>query len=113
MPDYIDSDEIRTGRNAENNVPRDSRYIRCSRCGWMCNTDRDIRAPYGSKTGEGVTREQVVQYDGAPDTTPVEYDGEDEDGRRVTYDGHRSDFTITGGCPFCGSYTFDKEEYGS
>jgi hypothetical protein len=29
----------------------------------------------------------------------------------VTYDGYRTDFTITGGCPFCGSYCYDQEEY--
>ena len=113
MPDRIDSDEVRYGRNAETAVPKDSSYVRCSRCGFMCSIDRDIRAPYGSKLGQGISHPEIVQYDGGPDSTPVDYDGEDSEGRRVSYDGYRSDFTVTGGCPFCGSYTYDKEEYNS
>jgi hypothetical protein len=52
--------------------------------------------------GEGITHPEIVEYDGGPDATPVEYDGLDSSGRRVSYDGYRSDFTVTSGCPLCG-----------
>jgi hypothetical protein len=77
----VPSDEIRYGRHAETGAYRDSRYVRCSRCGFMCHLDRDMRAPYGSHAGEGVTRVTGV-----------------------------NDFTVTGGCPSCGAFTYDQEE---
>ena len=110
---YIQTNQVRSGRNAENVVPKDSSYIRCSRCGFMCSTDRDIRAPYGSRLGQGIRHLEIVEYDGGPDDTETLYDGPDEEGRTVSYDGYRSDFTITGGCPFCGIYTYDKDEFKS
>ena len=113
MPEPIRSDEVRYGRNAETVPLKDSRYIRCSRCGFMCHLDRELRAPYGSTLGMGTKSAEVVDYDGGPDTDPVEYDGEDSEGRRVDYDGGRTDTEITGGCPMCGSYAYDKEEHRS
>lgn len=75
MPGPIRSDEVTYGRNAEVAPLKDSRFVRCYRCGFMCHLDRDIHLPYGSRTGQGVTHPEVVQYDGAPDSPPVQYDG--------------------------------------
>lgn len=75
----IPSDAIQGGRNFDKGAYRDDRYVRCGRCGYVANMDRHARASYGSKAGEGVSRTEGV-----------------------------NDFTITGGCPFCGALTFDK-----
>jgi hypothetical protein len=106
----VPSDAVEHGRHAEHKARRDKRYYRCNRCGFVCHLDRDVRLPYGSRAGQGITHPEIVAYDGGPDATPVEYDGLDSEGRRVSYDGYRSDFTITGGCPLCGSFLYDKEE---
>jgi len=113
MGRFLESKEVRYGRNADNAFPQDSHYVRCGRCGFMCNTDRDVRAPWGSRLGMGITHPEIVAYDGGPDSTPVEYDGADSEERLVSYDGYRTDFNVVGGCPFCGAYTYDKEEYRS
>lgn len=72
----IYSEEVRYGRNAETYVPKDSSFVRCKRCGFMCSTDRDTRAPYRSSIGQGISHPEIVEYDGGPDATPVEYDGQ-------------------------------------
>ena len=68
--------DIYTGRNA---TPFKTGKRRCGRCGFICDTKRDIRASYGSKMGQGVAYVEGI-----------------------------NDFTITGGCPMCGIYTYDK-----
>lgn len=47
----IRSDAVGYGRNADV-IP--DRYVRCSRCGFVCDLTRDVRAPYGSRAGWGL-----------------------------------------------------------
>lgn len=97
----LPSKSVRSGRNAENVAYSDDRYVRCGRCNHVVHLDRHSRAPYGSRAGQGVTHPDKVTYD----DSAITYNN-----KGYTYDGHHVDFTITGGCPFCGAYTFDKEE---
>ena len=97
----IPSKSVHHGENAEHVAYRDDRYVRCGRCKHVVHLDRHMRAPYGSRAGQGVTHAGQISYDEAG----IEYNN-----KGYTYDGFHSDFTITGGCPFCGAYTFDKEE---
>lgn len=48
-----------TGRNAEHAPLKDSGFVRCARCGFVCHKDRDSRAPEGSRRGEGISYRQV------------------------------------------------------
>jgi hypothetical protein len=55
-----------SGLNRDLGPYRDDSYVRCAYCGFMCNKDRDSRAPYGSRTGDGISYRQVYR-----DTTIV------------------------------------------
>lgn len=93
----INSKAVHNGRNRDLGTYRDDRYVRCGRCGFVCNIDRHSRSPYGSKAGQGLTHPDPLTYDSAS-----QFDS-------GSYNGRQNDFTVTGGCPFCGSYTFDQE----
>ena len=79
-----------------------TRWHDCPVCG--CHLDRDLRVPYGSKNGDGITHPDIVGYE----ESSVEYDGDDGSERRVSYNGYRTDFTVQAGCPFCGCLVYDK-----
>jgi len=49
----------------------------------------------------GISHYTTLTYD----DSSTEYDES-----TVSYDGNVRDFTISGGCPFCGSYTYGKKE---
>jgi len=97
----IESKAVHQGRNSEDTAYRDDRYVKCSRCGHPCNLDRHLRAPFGSRVGQGVSHPDPLTYDES--LTAYNATG-------TTYNGRQNDFTITGGCPFCGSFTYDQEE---
>ena len=52
----IRSNAVKTGRNFDNTAYADDRYIRCKQCGFMCHLDRDMKAPDGSRVGDGVAQ---------------------------------------------------------
>lgn len=81
----IDSKAVRKGRNVDLGDWEDDRWVHCKRCGHVCNLDRDLRVPDGSRLGWGT------------DLTTNTY-GDDD----------RANPTVTGGCPFCGSYRYTK-----
>ena len=97
----IMSDEVVFGRNTDSRVPADGAYVRCSRCGFICNTERDERAFVRSTKGWGISYGEA--------TTTIAYDDSSTayDSSTTEYDG-----TITGtedtvrGCPFCGTYLY-------
>lgn len=52
----VRSDAVGYGRNAD--ILLDN-YVKCARCGFTCNLDRDVRAPYGSRAGWGLRYERI------------------------------------------------------
>lgn len=94
----VPSKAVHHGRNNERVAFRDDRYVRCSRCNHVTHLDRHTRASWGSRAGQGISHPDPLTYDEA-----LQFNTNDQ------YNGQQSDFTITGGCPFCGSYTFDRE----
>jgi hypothetical protein len=39
----MNSDAIHYGKNPDLGTYRDDHYVRCARCGFICNTDRDLK----------------------------------------------------------------------
>lgn len=52
----IRSDAVSYGRNSDI-IP--DNYVRCSRCGFVCDLNRDSQAPYGSRAGWGLRYERI------------------------------------------------------
>ena len=50
----VRSRAVNTGKNYDRDTYRDDRSVRCGRCGFMCNTQRDIQASEGSTQGNGI-----------------------------------------------------------
>jgi hypothetical protein len=82
----IDSDAVNNGKNNDLGTWKDNRYVRCSRCGFPCHLDRDTKEPKGSRSGWGITNTIVSGL------TATVYDP-----------------LVTGGCPQCGTYLYNKE----
>lgn len=99
-PRYID-ESIYKGRHADRKVPRGNQGARCSKCGFICNADRDRSYRDRSKAGEGhdYSSTETVNvgwgkaYWGSSDWGGV---------KTVVNVG------VTGGCPFCGTYLWQK-----
>jgi hypothetical protein len=75
------SKSVESGRNAEHVSLKDSRYVRCRQCGFVCHKDRD--AALRGKAGTGVTSTAL---------SPVNTDAMDP--------------VVSSGCPLCGAYTY-------
>lgn len=90
MTREIRSDEERTGRNAELVPFQDSRYVRCARCGWINNLDRESHLPEGSRAGWGTTQPSTTLNGAvaAGDTTitVVSTDGFSSAGQIIVYE---------------------------
>ena len=90
----IRSKTVRYGRNRDD----EDSYVRCSRCGFICNLDRDIRKSDGDKSGFGInnTAIQIAKYLYDSD---IIYDIDDDYDaiNRTIYDP-----IVTSGCPQCG-----------
>ena len=56
---WIRSDSIGYGRNNDFSVPDDKAYVKCSKCGFICNTERDTSGPRGSHLGYGIGNVQL------------------------------------------------------
>lgn len=55
----IKSDAISSGLNPDLTVPDDRSYVRCARCGFVCNTQRDLHATDGSRLGWGISNTTI------------------------------------------------------
>ena len=55
----IFSEPVRHGRNFDRGEYKDDAYIKCSKCGFICNTQRDQYSHEGSRIGWGVKYEEV------------------------------------------------------
>jgi ribosomal protein L37E len=96
----INSKAVHIGRNIDLGAYRDDRHIRCSRCGFINNLDRDTHLPEGSQAGWGTTYSDEITMDSSSvifDHTTVHFDGYYID--RETH---------VGGCRFCGTYLYNK-----
>ena len=69
MGQRIPSKAVLHGYHWDKTAFRDNMYVRCSRCGFPCNLDRDLRShPYG-REGWGTEMELVYdEYDNGSDT---------------------------------------------
>lgn len=76
------SKAINDGLNKDISDNRDDRYVRCKQCGYLCNLDRDNRAPEGSQAGDGIDLTETYGTES------------------------RINPTVTEGCPFCGSLLY-------
>lgn len=78
-----------------------SRLVRCRICGFPCDTERDPKAPDNSWAGLGInygvqlTAGTSIGDRRVPSAT----------GGATTVDQYY-DRVVTGGCPFCGCYTY-------
>ena len=98
----IDSDEVMTGRNRDK-VSGDSKFMRCSRCRFVIDTTKFQKLPEGSTAGWGMKYTEKTIYDDGD----IAYD--DISDQNYLYDGVSFDDPIvTGGCPNCGTFLYNK-----
>lgn len=123
MGQQIPSKEVYHGRNFST---ESDKFVRCSRCGFICDLQRDQRAPDGSRIGWGITytAQNVCEqeynsnetYGG--DTDQAYNDGSIYD-PDTTYDAGTGknydcvdrtiyDPIVHTGCPQCGTLRYDK-----
>jgi len=50
----IRSEAVHSGMNLDVGDYKDDRQVRCGRCGFICNVDRDLHANDGSRIGWGI-----------------------------------------------------------
>ena len=93
----IRSKAVNFGLNRDQATYDDKRYVRCWNCGFINHLDRESRASDGSRAGDGITHN--TYYDSVWGALGW---GTNMWGRGGT------DFTITGGCAFCGCLLWDK-----
>lgn len=94
------STAVHTGRNADRGAYRDERNVRCARCGFINNLDREPRLPPNSRAGWGFTYGSEITMD----DTVVTFDS-----LAVHMDGYYIDReTYVGGCRFCGTFLYNK-----
>ena len=100
MAREIYSEAVNTGRNIDRGKRPDEKFVKCAKCGFICNTQRDHKGRDGSRLGYGIAHEsRTVTFD----DDNVEFDAlVDFDGKRV------SDPVVTSGCPLCGTYLYNK-----
>lgn len=91
-PRYED-ESVTHGLHADKVFPRGEKGTRCSKCGFICNTERDQYGIDGSKLGEGRADDNVDESWG-------------ESWGEIPWGGVHYDFVINKGCPFCGTYLY-------
>lgn len=103
----IDSDRVGYGKNRDLGTWRDDRYVRCSRCGFICHLDRDSRSRDGDRRGWGIKFEQSVANEGWFEDG---WFSSSSNGWFVGGDVQSNviDPVVTGGCPQCGTFLYDK-----
>jgi hypothetical protein len=91
----ITSDEIRYGRNFDKGPYRDSSFLRCDKCGFVANTDRDVNANPGDRMGYGIKNEFTLVNDASVTVNQL----------LMPVNGI-TDPDVVSGCPLCGSYLY-------
>jgi len=100
MGRQIRSTSIDYGENNDVFTPDDRAFMRCSKCGFICNTTRDVHAEEGSRVGYGISFVNA----GTPTNDIMKTDS------YFPTDGVESvvDPQVVGGCPLCGSMLYNK-----
>jgi len=114
----INSKAIHTGRNADgqgsgqpfppgSTTPaqnlRDDKFVRCSRCGFICHLDRDRRSRDGSREGWGVNYSAT---DGDLYNANINYNDYFTMYNDENLPGY--DPLVIAGCPNCGTLLYNK-----
>lgn len=95
---HIRSSAVKYGRNRDIDTWDDNRYVRCARCGWVCNLDRDLRGQRGSRQGWGITEEDQGGWLDEPNGWFI---GE-------WFVRTQVDPVVSSGCPQCGTLMYDR-----
>jgi hypothetical protein len=101
----IESHRVSTGLNTDLGAWKDNHYVTCSRCGFICNTDRDVQGKEGSRQGWGIQYGDDATMDDKRFTMSdigLYMDGY-WIGSRVERDVQKM------GCPLCGTLMYTKE----
>lgn len=106
------------GRNRDQGAYRDTEQVRCQRCGYICNKDRDsLEKKDHSRRGWGMdytsntyttTSDDMDHKHGVYEWGTAAY-GNPEWGGTTTMTETRYNPTQTAGCPFCGTMLYEKK----
>jgi len=55
----VRSRAIHAGRNRDRGTYHDNKYVKCARCGFVCNTERDLSASRGSNLGWSINYTEI------------------------------------------------------
>lgn len=90
------------GTNSSVVKGNESRLRICANCGFVCDTERDVRLPEDSWAGLGIS------YSGpfTASSSPLS-DARNSNGVQVPDTYYTR--TVRGGCPSCGSFLYDKK----
>ncbi len=101
---HIDSSSVSHGRNAEHTSFKDSHYVHCRQCGFMCNIDRDIRP--GARSGDGISITEDAFNTHGTSGAWGDYKWGSGIWGGTGLDTLRDEPVVGGGCPMCGSYLY-------
>jgi hypothetical protein len=100
MTNYVPSKAVHTGRNIDIGKWKDDRFVRCAKCGFINNLDREIHLPEGARGGYGWKYIDITTFD----ATDIIFDHEE-----IHFDGNYMKRQVyVGGCKLCGTYLYNK-----
>lgn len=127
----IRSKAINWGRNVDIGFYPDDHYVRCSRCGFVCCTDRDVMGQEDGREGWGTTMVATTStttgngYPGSPLVNTGFQSGNyvklNTWNSNIVYDSSstwdavanqvetRYDAVVGGGCAQCGTFLYNRD----
>lgn len=117
----IPSKMIESGYHFDQGSYRDNQYVRCSRCGFICNNDRDLRSHPGGYEGWGTSNPatSVTGYDPQHPFNVVTWNSSQPWDGANSWDSpaapveNRFDTVVNAGCPQCGTMLFNNPATGT
>lgn len=79
------------------NVFTNDKLVYCKQCGFPCKRDRDEKRLVHDESGKGVELVELTSVTRTYKSLTT--------GQAVSY--HPWDFSVNGGCPFCGSFLYE------
>ncbi len=123
MGQRIPSKAVHHGYHFDQDAFRDDMNVRCSRCGFICNLERDLRSHPGGYEGWGttMTKQTTTGYDPQHPFTVITWNSNKWtwDSASVTWDSPAAptetnyDPLVTCGCPQCGVLLYDNPARGT